>query len=168
MTTKKQKKLFTQRARDYEYIFGDEAWKRFIKSDGMTKRRWESYIRKDKPAYPKDKKFADRVVRRGRTANQKKVWEGTYRRIREDLVDQRDATTGVYREYYQGEIDKLDKAKKDGTFATDLKEMNRQTSSRDTSGNDDLHEEYDEWIVYGYGQAGPQTGYSTTGGGYVP
>ena len=138
--------LFTERARSYALKWGNKAHKRA----GVSKTRWNSYIRDTNPALPRDKKFRSKIKRNGLTAQRTQVYRGAYENKRERLVDQRDmATTTAGRQAYQQDIDDLDTEFRTGRWETAFKAKNRVVTSNSTSIWDDLRDEYENIILGG-------------------
>ena len=141
--------LFTERARSYGLKWKDQAHKRA----GVSKTRWNSYIRDTNPALPRDKKFRSKIKRNGLTAQRTQIYRGAYEHKRERLVEQRDmATSTVGKQAYQQDIDDLDNEFRSGRWETAFKAMNRLVTSKSTSIWDDLDDEYEN-IILGAGSS---------------
>ena len=143
---------FTERARAYAFIYGEDAHKRF--KPALSKSQWNSYIRANKPAIPRSKQLRDKIVRNGLKAERKMVYVGAYQRKLADLEAQKAISSGSGKIQAQREIDQLKQDYKSGTWELYLKNLNRTVSSRDTTVWDDLRDEYDTIESTGYGAPG--------------
>ena len=135
--------LLQQRASDYNYMYPDDAHKRL----GITKKRFQGIVN---GKTVRDPALRQKIIRRGLTAQKRRIYVGAYRRRQEILqiiID--NETNPTAKERFQTQKDQETKQFNKGKWQPALKRENAKVNSRVPYQETQAGLEYDTIIISG-------------------
>ena len=133
--------LLQERARDYNYMYPDDAHKRL----GITKKRFQGIVN---GKTVRDPALRQKIIRRGLTAQKRRIYVGAYRRRQEILqivID--NETNPTAKERFQKIKDQETKQFNKGIWEPALKRENAKVNSRVPYSKTNSKIEYERAIV---------------------